>query len=312
MAERWLLADLGGTNTRLGLAVDGRVDTASVQSFANADFSGLAPLVDQYLQGARCGRVSAFCAGVAGPVRAGAAQLTNYDWYIDRSTLSGVLGSAHVSLMNDLQAQGFALNDLTSDHVTPLFEGALSEPHSVRMVMGLGTGSNIAVVHDTPTGLLVPPAEAGHTSLPFAEGRCAELIAHLGTHHTHRPIESAVSGPGLVNIYHWLTGKHITPAEIMTAQKDGQPDAVEALDLFCDILGQVAGDLCLTHLPMGGLFFIGGMARAVGPVLADSGFYSQFCAKGPYADIMRDIPIHLITDDNAALLGCARYLAQTL
>lgn len=90
------------------------------------------------------------------------------------------------------------------------------------------------------------------------------------------------------------------------------PRAADAVSLFCDLLGTVAGDIALTHLPMGGLFLIGGTARAVAPHLRNSGFHDRFCAKGPYEAILRDIPIFLIEDDMAALRGGARCLRQTL
>ena len=78
------------------------------------------------------------------------------------------------------------------------------------------------------------------------------------------------------------------------------------------VLGNVAGNLALSHLPMGGVFFIGGTARAITPYLNDSAFHERFCARGPYTSIMKDIPIYLIEDDTAALRGCARLLRQKL
>ncbi len=82
------------------------------------------------------------------------------------------------------------------------------------------------------------------------------------------------------------------------------------MSLFTEILGTVAGNIALTHLPMGGFYFIGGTARAVAPHLAELGFLTHFSAKGPYAPIMKDTPIYLIDDDTAALHGCAKYLVQ--
>lgn len=310
MSERWLLADLGGTNTRVGLAGPKGVHKNSVQSFRNVDFAGLDEVLASYLLAEQPGGISAVCAGVAGPVRNGAAQLTNRDWFIDPVTLRKVCGAGHVHLLNDLQAQGYALNDLPGQSVTPLFHGAAAEDSTSRLVLGLGTGSNVAVVHHTAAGLFVPPAESGHASLPFADGKLADLVKHLGQVQAHRPMESALSGPGLVNIYRWLGGRADAPEAILSGHAAGSSTACEAVELFCLLLGQVAGDLALAHLPMGGLYLIGGMARAVAPVLAQTGFHHAFSAKGPYRAILEDIPISLITDDNAALLGCARYLRQ--
>lgn len=309
MADLWLLADVGGTSTRVGLARGGQLDPLSTQSFRNADFSGLADILDTYLN-RHPFLPSALCAGVAGPVRDGTAQLTNLDWFIDSADLSRVTGAAEVHLINDLAAQGYALGDLDPANITPLINGATPPPEAARMVMGLGTGSNIAVVHRTPQGLFVPPAEAGHSSLPQYDGSIGALIAGLAGKDAHRPLEALLSGPGLTRIHAHLSGDTLTPAQIIAAHLAGDAGACASLTAFARLLGTVLGNLALNHLPMGGIYLIGGTARAVAPFLLPLGFYESFTAKGPYSHIMQEIPVSLIADDNAALRGCARYLRQ--
>ena len=310
MAEHWLLADTGGTNTRVGVARDGMLLPASVETLANADHAGLAPLLQTYLSDHDTPAITALCAGVAGPIRNGTAQLTNLDWFIDSADLRRITGATRIVLINDLQAQAYALDDLNPDHLTPLFPGATAPPHATRLVMGLGTGCNVAVAHDTPAGLLVPAAESGHSSLPYCPGELGALIDHLGERYPHRPVEAALSGPGLSNIFHWLDGTWQNPAQIIAGHHAGNATSTRALHLFIRLLGKVAGDLALAHLPMGGIYLIGGTARAVAPLLAPMGFAENFADKGPYDSIMRDIPIALIDTDIAALLGCARCLRQ--
>ena len=310
MADRFLLADVGGTNTRVGLGGAQGLDPVSVQSFSNADHSGLSSIVATYI-GQFPGPVTAVCAGVAGPVRDGHAQLTNVDWFIDGQELKEATGARSVHLFNDLQVQGYALDDLPSDSVISLFKGAVVPAGATRLVMGLGTGCNIAVVHRTAQGLRVPPSETGHTSLPYMEGDAGALIGHLSQTHYHKPIEAALSGPGLSRIFRYLSGDTLPAAEIIDCHRRGDIDATDALALFTEILGVAAGNIALAHLPMGGLYFIGGTARAVAPYLAALGFLEHFTAKGPYTPIMREIPIRLVDDDFAALRGCARYLLQS-
>ena len=310
MAERWLLADVGGTNTRLGLAEAGVLIEDSQRTLPNARFGGLESLLSHYLDDWKDAKVTRVCAGVAGPVRSGRAKLTNHDWIIDCAELAKATGAAHVRLINDIQAQGYALDDLHPGQVMVLFEGAVPPAEAARLVMGIGTGSNVAVVHGTDSGLFVPPAESGHASLPFATGELGALIDHLGTVQHHRPIESALSGQGLQNIWRWLGGGPESADRIVTLAHAGEPRAVRVLALFSRLLGHVTGDLALAHLPMGGLFLFGGVARAVAPFLEGSGFHSAFIAKGPYNAILQEIPIGLICDDSAALRGCARLLCQ--
>lgn len=312
MAERWLLADLGGTHTRVGLATGGTLDTESLRRYSHDRFDGLEAVLRTYLAEQGSPSITTICAGVAGPVRAGAAQLTNHDWHINSATLAEALGAKSCHLLNDLQAQAHALDDLPAAALTPLFPGATPPHGTTRLVIGLGTGSNVAVAHRIGDQLFVPPAEAGHASLPFASGLQADLLAFLEAGHPHLPMESALSGPGLSTIHRFVSGQVLSPREVLAAQQAGDPAAAETLGLFVRLLGQVTGDLALAYLPAGGIFFIGGLARAVAPLLAPLGFFESFTAKGPYAPILRDMPVSLITDDNAALLGCAHHLRQSL
>ena len=309
MADLWLLADVGGTTTRVGLARDGRLDRDSTDSFRNADFSGLCDILDHYLN-RHPTPPSALCAGVAGPVRRGTAQLTNLDWFIDSAELVNVTGARDIHLINDLAAQGYALDDLDPADITPLIDGTTPPPDSARMVMGLGTGSNIAVVHRTPQGLLIPPAEAGHSSLPQCDGAIGALIAGLAGKDAHRPVEALLSGPGLTRLHAHFSGDTLTPKEIIAAHRAGDAGACASLTAFARLLGTVLGDLALSHLPMGGIYLIGGTARAVASYVVQMGFAETFTAKGPYSALMREMPISLISDDTAALAGCARYLRQ--
>lgn len=297
-----LLVDLGGTSCRVGLSDGTGLLPDTARSFANADHTSLADLLAAYLDAMRPGAVSAICAGVAGPVRGGAAQLTNHAWHIEADALARATGADHVHLMNDLQAQAYALDDLDADSLTPLIPGT-PDPEGPRMVLGLGTGCNIAVAHRVGDGLFVPPSESGHTTLPDAPGFRA-LYDALRGNAAHLPIETALSGPGLSRLHAFYTGETLTPIEIIAQEPR------KTLQAFVSLLGLAASNLSLSHMATGGLYLIGGTARAVAPYLVPLGFTDTFHPRGPYTDILRAIPVTLIADDNAALRGCARYLAQ--
>lgn len=310
MAEQQLLADLGGTNTRVALGGQEGVRPETVRSYRNEGFEGLAPLLAGYLQELAPGPVTALCAGVAGPVRGGTAQLTNHAWLIESDALRQVTGAQHIHLVNDLQAQGYALDDLPTGAVTPLFPGTGVAPAGVRLVLNLGTGCNVAAVHRIGADLFVPAAESGHSALPHASGQMGAFFDHLQSDHPHLPVEAALSGPGLSNLHAWLTGATLQPAEIVQRISAGQ--APETLALFTEILATVAGSFALHHLPMGGLYLTGGLAPALAPLIEADAFLPAFTARGPYTGIVRAIPVSAVTDPHFALLGCARYLRQTL
>jgi len=309
MAEA-LVADVGGTNTRVALAGRAGVAPDTIRAFRNSGFAGLAPLLAQYLETQGTGAPSALCAAVAGPVREDGAQLTNFNWLIKASDLRAATGAPAVHLINDLQAQGHALDAVPPASITPLFPGESPPPGAPRLVINLGTGFNVAVVHRLQGCAFVPAAESGHSALPHASGRIGALFEHLRARHPHLPVEAALSGPGLSNIHEWASGARLPPEAIMAGVMAGDASARVTLGLFARILGHVSGNFALHHLPMGGIFLSGSLARAVAPHLSALGFHGPFVARGPYRELVAAIPVSVITDDGFALLGCAQYLAQ--
>jgi len=301
----WLLADMGASHTRLALATPEGLRPDTALRLANADFATPEALIAAYLDGAR---VAAICAGVAGPVHAGTAQLTNHLWRIEAATLARLTGAARVHLMNDLQAQAMALDDLDPACLIPILPGA-PDPEGARMVLGLGTGSNIAVAHRVEGRLFVPPSEAGHSGLPHLDAEANAATAALDEEVAHKPYEALLSGPGLARLHRLRTGER-RDAPAIVAADDGPARATRAL--FARLLGAVAGNLALTHMATGGVLLIGGTARAIAPHLPGTDFAAAFTARGPYTAIMRDIPVTLVTDDHAALRGCWRTLRQAM
>ena len=310
-AERYLLVDLGGTNTRVASGDAHGVVAETTRSFRNRNFGGLGEVLSAYLKD-EPGRVHGLCAGVAGPVQNGTAQLTNYDWWIDAADLRKVTGAQHVHLINDLQAQGYALGDVPQTSIRQVKTGDLRA--GTRRVLNLGTGCNGAVVHEIGDRLFVPAAEAGHSTLPHSDGDLRALFDHLRESHAHLPIEAVLSGPGLVRVHAWVTGAagvSLSPEAVIEEIAAGGAAAQTTLSLFLRTLGAIAGNFALHHLPMGGLYLSGGLAEAMAPYLDDPRFHEPFIARGPYTEIVRAIPIFVIAEDGFALRGCHRYLMQS-
>ncbi len=305
MAE-WLLADVGASHTRLALATSEGLGAGTAARFSNASHDGFGAVVAAYLDGRK---VAAVCAGVAGPVRGGAARLTNIDWEIDSAEVARVSGAVRVHLMNDLQAQACALDDLPVSAFVPILPG-VADPEGPRMMMGLGTGSNIAVAHRVAGRLFVPPAEAGHSSLPHMGEALNRIIAAVAQEAAHKPYEALLSGPGLARLHRLCTGETMSAPEIVADLDAGGAEARATLVLFTRLLGTVMGNLALTHMATGGVFLIGSVARALAPHLVGLGLADTFTAKGPYTTIMTAMPVTLISDDTAALTGCWRALRQ--
>ncbi len=312
-----LVADIGGTNTRVALAEGARLLPDSVRRYSNADFPGLETVLRRYVAEEDDVDCSGACVAVAGPVRDGVAELTNLAWTIDRDTLARATRAEHVAILNDLQAQGYAVGDIDAAKIRPVLAGAAAKPAGTRLVIGVGTGFNAAAVFEGRGGRVVPPSESGHANLPIRTEAELRLCQYVETAHGFPAVEDVLSGRGLERVYRWLgheagDERELSAADIMSAlDGDVDPRAEEAVRVFVRILGTVAGNLSLIQLPFGGVYLIGGVARAMAAHLDRFGFGDAFRDKGRFAGFMGNFSVSVIEDDFAALIGCASHLAET-
>lgn len=310
-----LVADIGGTNTRVALADGAVLRPDSIRRFRNAGFAGLEPILSAYLAEAGSPPIDGACVAAAGPVRDGVAEMTNLSWIIDAGTLTRPTGAGRVAILNDLQAQGHALGHIAPEHLRAVMQGPQAPAGAARLVIGVGTGFNAAPVHEGPGGRMVAPSECGHVNMPVRTAADLRLAQFVETAHGFPGVEDALSGRGLERLYAFVTTEAGTPheaeaAEIMAALADegGAGPATETARLFTRLLGSEAGNLALIHLPYGGVFLCGGVARAFAPYLGPMGFAEAFRDKGRFAGFMQDFPVWLVEDDYAALTGCAVHL----
>ncbi len=313
-----LVADFGGTNTRVALARGAAVDGSTMRRYANAEFPGAASVLERYLEdvgGVDCAG-AAIC--VAGPVRDEVGALTNLDWRIDKPGLARAARAEHVAILNDLQAQGQALGAIDPACVRTVVDGPDAHAHAAKLVIGIGTGFNAAPVWEAEQGRLVPPSECGHVSLPIRTADELRLCEYVSTAHGFPAVEDVLSGRGLERLYAWLgheagDPRELRAAEVMAGAAAGDdPRAEDAVRRFVGLMGTVAGDLALIHLPFGGVHLVGGVARAMEPYLARFGFAEAFRDKGRFAGFMQNFAVRVIEDDYAALTGLAAHLDRTI
>jgi glucokinase len=314
-----LVADIGGTNTRLALADGVRLRDESVQRRVNADHRalGIGGLVRDYLATQGAPALDGACLAIAGPVRDGAAGLTNLDWRIDLAGLAAAAGTGRVAILNDLQAQGWALDHLGEEALAGVQPGRGAVPSgAARLVVGMGTGFNAAPVHRVGAGLYVPPSECGHAALPVADEDGLAFARWLGARRGFATVEELLSGRG-VEAADLFAGLAADPAALprnaagaMAALAAGDPRAEAMAQRMVQILGRVCGDLALAHLPEGGIYLCGGVARAFLPWLGRFGFHAALADKGRFSDWLAGLPVQVITDDYAALTGCAARILE--
>ncbi|MFZ5709512.1 MAG: glucokinase [Pseudomonadota bacterium] len=314
-----ILADIGGTNTRVAFARGSAVDPGSVRRFSNAGFPDLETVLRAYIAEAPRARIAGACVAAAGPVRDGVATMTNLAWTIRPEAVAEATGAARVAVLNDLQAQGHALGRLAPGTLrTILHSPARPGPGAAQLVIGVGTGFNAAPVHDGHAERIVAASECGHASLPVQTDPEIRLQRFVEKAHGFAGVEDVLSGRGLERVHAWAADEAGAPGErsaagIMAAMADGSDALAETVGrTFVGLLGRVAGDLALIHLPFGGIYLIGGVARAFTAHFERLGFGGAFRAKGRFSDFMDNFAVHIVEDDYAALTGCAAHLDAVL
>ncbi len=313
-----LVADIGGTNTRVALADGALILDDTIARFRNEEHAELEDILHAYLKSRSNPKCKAASVAIAGPVRDGRGTLTNRNWSIGPEMLQRATGAETVAILNDLQAQGHALGRIDDKNLRCVIPGPEALPDAARIVIGVGTGFNIAPVHLVGGQRLVPAAEAGHVSLPVRNEAELGLAGFIEEDHGFATVEDVLSGRGLERVYAWqsrLSGaaQKKDAARIMAALEDAS-DAVatDAVATFIRFFGRVAGDLALDHLPLGGVFLSGGVSRAMTPYFDRFGFSDAFFNKGRFSDLMRSFSVHVIEDDFAALTGTAANLAALI
>jgi len=316
-----LAGDVGGTNTRLGLfdRLPDRPRLIAARVFSTLAYRDLSAIIaafasDENVKGAK---VEAACFGVAGPVAGDTAELTNVGWHVDARQVAKAFDIPRVRLLNDLQAMAQAIPVLRASEVHVLQEGAAEAAGNIALIAA-GTGLGEAWLHDVDGRFFPSASEGGHADFAARTEREIDVLRDLIQRFGRAEVESVLSGPGLVNL-HRVThvapcGAENDPAAISAAALERRcAGCIEALELFVDAYGAEAGNLALRSLATGGVFVGGGIAPKILPAVADGRFMRAFCDKSPrFREMLSKIPVKVILDDEAGLLGasvCAAGLA---
>jgi glucokinase len=308
-----LVADIGGTNARLGVARrDARRKTIAVSAIDTlrcADYPDIGALIADYLARLDAGPPSAGCFAVAGPLLDNVGTLTNIGWRVDGAQLAQRLGLGRVRLVNDFGALASSVPYLTA---ADLFEVRGAAPvHGPISVAGAGTGFGVALlVPNERAGWDLVATEGGHVSFAPTTRREQQVWEFLRGYEEHVCVEHVLSGTGIVNIYGALAGRRtdMTPDEISQRALAGDdPRSREAIDIFLDVYGSVAGNVALLQGARGGVFLGGGILPKLLPLLDRTRFCARFDAKGIMAKYVAALPIRLITAEYPALTGAAAW-----
>jgi glucokinase len=317
-----LAGDVGGTKVHLGLYdfVDGRLECSRERRYAAGEYSGLEEIVKEFLGSLQ---VTAACFGVPGPVRDGRLRLTNLPWTLDSRKLAANLSITHLFLINDLEANGYGVAELSTEQIYTLSEGDPSQIGN-RALIAAGTGLGESLLIWNGHNHIPYPSEGGHADYAPRNEDEIDLLRFLKQKYQGRiSFERVISGPGLTNIYEFLREVRglDEPAWLSERIAAEDPNAVitelalaakseiceRALEIFVSAYGAEAGNLALKLLSVGGVYVGGGIAPRILEKLRDGAFMRAFTDKGRLSPLLENMPVRIILESRAALLGAAAY-----
>src|SRR6202789_544877 len=326
-----LAGDVGGTKVHLALYdfANGRLRAIRDEKFPAHEFASLDEVVKKFLgagegtPATKTEEIAAACFGCPGPVRDGRLKLTNLPWTLDTHDLVQSLSIRNISLINDLEANGYGIPELTRDKIFVLHAG---DPdaigHGGLIAAGTGLGEALLIWdgrHHRPI-----PSEGGHGDFAARNNREIALLEYL--QHTLKgrvSWERVVSGIGIKNVYAFLRDveKIDEPSWLRDRMFNEDPNAVigewaeegtrslcfETMKIFAGAYGAETGNLALKVLAAGGMYLGGGIAPKILKTLRDGQFMQAFLDKGRLSLLLESIPFSEILDDRCALLGAAAY-----
>jgi glucokinase len=317
-----LAGDVGGTKTLLGFfrRDSERPAPVAVREYPTLEFDSLGDIVERFFADAGEPDVEAACIGAAGPVVGLVARLTNVPWIVDGAALSDRL-ECPVAVINDLEAMACAVPMLEPDELATLQDGVPLETGNAALIAA-GTGLGQALLHNVDGRFVPSPSEGGHADFAARTPRELALVAELSRIYGRVDAERVISGPGLVNLFRFTHGTQNLetacpvigpideaadlPAIISSTAQTGRCEScAEAFEMFLEAYGAEAGNLALRSAASAGLYIGGGIAPKILQALERGPFLDAFRDKAPLADLLRTLPVMVILNEEAALLGAA-------
>lgn len=319
-SKTYAVADIGGTNARFAIfninpKSREEYSLSKVWSQTCDKYSSVEELVGAFFETNDGLKVDGVSISIAGPVTNGQGVMTNLGWDFSAKTLKKKFKVPRVEILNDFSGLAYSLPELREEDLFNIKTGVAKEWGPLT-VIGPGTGFGTATLVRTRTEWQVLESEGGHISFAPVTDLEMELLQVLRRQYPRITVEHLLSGAGLVRIYQSLaeingqTAEKLTPGDIVETGLDNfESLSAQVMEMFCAILGSVAGDIALVNNCSGGLYLAGGILPRFQPYLYNSQFVERFLDKAPMREIVEPIPVQLITSASAALIGAGFCIA---
>ena len=319
-----LAGEIGATRARLAaFQTEGnKLQCAVEKIYQSQEHHGLSEIISTFVRTEGI-PVHSACFGVAGPVRAGRSKISNLEWTIDSGELASQLKLPSVGLLNDLEAYAYGVDALESKDFVTLSDTA-EDAEGNRAVISARTGLGVAGLFWDGFRHHPFACEGGHADFAPKNEVEIELAQYLRRKYEHVSCERILSGPGIKNIYDFLRDSKKADEPAWLRQQMGEtkdPPALisqlalerkaeiceQTLSIFVSVYGSETGNCALNFMATGGVFIGGSIAAKIVPKMQDPVFMKSFLDKGRMRSLLSDMPVKIIVNDDAGIIGAARY-----
>ncbi|MFL0809732.1 MAG: glucokinase [Agarilytica sp.] len=316
----YAVADIGGTNARFAI-FDINPKSRETYSLSKVwsqtcdKFDSVEAVAEAFFNTHSDVKVNGLCISIAGPVNEGEGVMTNLGWEFSAKALKKKFRLPQVEILNDFSGLAYSLPELRGDDLFQIKTGE-AKAWGPLTVIGPGTGFGTATLVRTRTEWQVLESEGGHITFAPVTALETEILRVLRKQYERVTVEHLLSGSGLVRIYQSLaeingqTAEKLLPGDIVeTGLENSQSLSAQVMEVFCEVLGSVAGDIALINNCSGGMYLAGGILPRFQQYLHRSNFVERFLEKAPMKEVVEPIPVHLITSASAALIGAGFCIA---
>lgn len=314
----WLLADIGGTNARFALYSrdpSGTIELRNLLLFRCRQFSNFSDVLSTYLDQVGV-EVEGASVSIAGPADVDQIIMTNLDWSFSISAVKEQFNLKHMWVINDASAAALSTTCATE---LELIKPGHVEAGAARINLIPGTGFGVGSIMPLDDGWLPIQGEGGHATLAPVTDEEFAVLQHISKEFGRAVVDIVLSGPGMLSIYKALAAVrgHASldvDARVMTLNALNHKDetSVDALNMYCTLLGRLAGDLALTMNAHGGVYLSGDLLQRVGAEHITESFNAGFMDKGKMTDKVNRIPVYLLHSQYPCLKGASVWLNSHL
>jgi glucokinase len=300
-----LLADLGATNARFAITLDG-VSYQDSQELKISEYSSMDSLCGTYLSSISFNNIRKAIIGVAAPVIGDMVTFVNCDLEFSQSKLKSNLFPEGLKVINDLALQAHAINFLKKDDLETI-GGNFPNAIGPRILVMPGTGLGMAGIINEE----VVSTEAGHLNIPAKIKReSLDRIIEVFRDKAGRmpTFEDFLSGKGINFFYCVISGQEecsLTNEEILL-NYNTDSTCFEVKESMNYLYAAYLRYITLAWGALGGVYLAGSITNSLLFDIDDSKFRQVFEDSETMSGLLKITPIFRVKPQDLGFKGALK------